>query len=63
MWNNGNPAGNRLEIRSGLSHIGPERMIGLPIINGRVHEPECASGNRFLVSRVRRRTVSASLFT
>ncbi len=30
-------------------------MIGLPIIYGRVHESERASGNRSLVSRFQRR--------
>jgi hypothetical protein len=53
----------RLEIRPGLPHIGVERMIGLPIIYGRVHESERASGNRSSVSRFQRRTVSAFLFT
>jgi len=38
-------------------------MIGLPIIYGRVHEPERASETDQVVSRFQRQTVSASLFT
>jgi hypothetical protein len=53
---------NRLEKRPALLHIGPERMIGLPIIYGRVHESERANGNRSSVFAFSA-TVSAFLFT